>query len=168
MWWQDRLHRAHAWQLATPLSSTCTGCTALPIQAGLHCLPHLVVLHAPDWAQFMSSNLHGLLATRPPWPPPLQVPDAWAWALGMHAFSWYMQIHPGHAVLEGRKPALLDSLSQVRAPGVVLLAALRRWVWWVGGQQEGMGGSRGAALAGRRVQPRRAGSSREGQQGTLW
>ncbi len=44
----------------------------------------------------------------------LQVQDAWLWALGVHVFSWYMQIHPGHAVLEGRKPALLDSLVQVR------------------------------------------------------
>jgi len=41
-----------------------------------------------------------------------QVPDAWTWALGIHIFSWYMQIHPGHSVLEGRKPALLDSLVQ--------------------------------------------------------
>jgi hypothetical protein len=31
----------------------------------------------------------------------------------VHVFSWYMQIHPGHALLEGRKPALLDSLVQV-------------------------------------------------------
>lgn len=37
---------------------------------------------------------------------------AW-WALGVQVFSWYMQIHPGHAILEGRKPALLDSLVQV-------------------------------------------------------
>eukprot|EP00878_Enallax_costatus_P006710 GHUV01007035.1.p1 GENE.GHUV01007035.1~~GHUV01007035.1.p1 ORF type:complete len:264 (+),score=40.52 GHUV01007035.1:2-793(+) len=40
------------------------------------------------------------------------VPGAWKWALLVHVFSWYMQIHPGHAVLEGRKPALLDSLVQ--------------------------------------------------------
>ncbi len=46
-----------------------------------------------------------------------QVPDAWAWALGVQVFSWYMQIHPGHGILEKRKPALLDSLVQVR--GVV-------------------------------------------------
>ncbi len=47
----------------------------------------------------------------------LQVQDAWLWALGVHVFSWYMQIHPGHALLEGRKPALLDSLVQVRSTG---------------------------------------------------
>lgn len=40
------------------------------------------------------------------------VAKAGLWALGVHVFSWYMQIHPGHAVLEGRKPALLDSLVQ--------------------------------------------------------
>eukprot|EP00877_Chromochloris_zofingiensis_P012010 jgi/Chrzof1/7062/Cz02g09110.t1 len=43
------------------------------------------------------------------------VPNAWMWALGVHIFSWYMQIHPGHAILEGRKPALLDSLVQAFA-----------------------------------------------------
>eukprot|EP00197_Chlamydomonas_leiostraca_P008802 CAMPEP_0202864212 /NCGR_PEP_ID=MMETSP1391-20130828/4547_1 /ASSEMBLY_ACC=CAM_ASM_000867 /TAXON_ID=1034604 /ORGANISM="Chlamydomonas leiostraca, Strain SAG 11-49" /LENGTH=166 /DNA_ID=CAMNT_0049543935 /DNA_START=177 /DNA_END=677 /DNA_ORIENTATION=- len=39
----------------------------------------------------------------------------WQIALGVHVFSWYMQIHPGHAVFEGRKPALLDSLVQAFA-----------------------------------------------------
>ncbi|PNW75025.1 hypothetical protein CHLRE_12g499650v5 [Chlamydomonas reinhardtii] len=43
------------------------------------------------------------------------VPNAWQWALGVHVFSWYMQIHPGHAVCEKRKPALLDSLAQAFA-----------------------------------------------------
>lgn len=43
------------------------------------------------------------------------VPNAWAIALGLHVFAWYMQIHPGHLVLEGRKPALFDSFFQVRA-----------------------------------------------------
>jgi len=37
---------------------------------------------------------------------------AWVYALAIHVFSWYMQIHPGHAVLEGRRPALFDSLFQ--------------------------------------------------------
>lgn len=41
-----------------------------------------------------------------------QVAKAGLWALGVHVFGWYMQIHPGHAILEGRKPALLDSLVQ--------------------------------------------------------
>lgn len=42
----------------------------------------------------------------------------WLWAVGAHIFSWYMQIHLGHMVLEGRKPALLDSFfqSMVLAP----------------------------------------------------
>jgi hypothetical protein len=44
----------------------------------------------------------------------VQVSHAWQWALLVHVLSWYMQIHPGHALLEGRKPALLDSLVQVR------------------------------------------------------
>lgn len=41
-----------------------------------------------------------------------QVAQAWKWALLVHVLSWYMQIHPGHAILEKRKPALLDSLVQ--------------------------------------------------------
>lgn len=45
------------------------------------------------------------------------VVHAWAWALGIHVLSWYMQIHPGHMLLEGRKPALLDSFFQVRGWG---------------------------------------------------
>mmetsp|Transcript_3525 Transcript_3525/g.6098 ORF Transcript_3525/g.6098 Transcript_3525/m.6098 type:complete len:217 (+) Transcript_3525:90-740(+) len=34
------------------------------------------------------------------------------WALLIHVLGWYLQIHPGHAIFEGRKPALMDSLSQ--------------------------------------------------------
>ena len=30
----------------------------------------------------------------------------------VHLLSWYMQLHPGHKVFEGRKPALLDGLYQ--------------------------------------------------------
>ena len=30
----------------------------------------------------------------------------------IHLFCWYMQLHPGHGVFEGRKPALLDSVLQ--------------------------------------------------------
>ncbi|KAF6265193.1 hypothetical protein COO60DRAFT_1034201 [Scenedesmus sp. NREL 46B-D3] len=51
-----------------------------------------------------------------------QVPHAWQWALLVHVFSWYMQIHPGHAILEGRKPAVLDSLVQA-----ITLAPLFVW-----------------------------------------
>jgi uncharacterized membrane protein YGL010W len=43
---------------------------------------------------------------------------AWQPALAVHILSWYMQIHPGHGVFEGRKPALMDSFVQslVTAP----------------------------------------------------
>ncbi|KAI8469789.1 MAG: hypothetical protein J3K34DRAFT_422805 [Monoraphidium minutum] len=51
------------------------------------------------------------------------VPHAGWWALGVQGVSWYMQIHPGHALLEGRKPALLDSLWQAFA-----LAPLFVWL----------------------------------------
>lgn len=43
------------------------------------------------------------------------VPHAWGWAIGLHLFSWYMQIHPGHGIFEKRKPALMDSLVQAFA-----------------------------------------------------
>ncbi|KAG2485829.1 hypothetical protein HYH03_015412 [Edaphochlamys debaryana] len=43
------------------------------------------------------------------------VAKPWLWALGAHVFGWYMQIHPGHAVFEKRKPALMDSLVQAFA-----------------------------------------------------
>eukprot|EP00891_Asterochloris_glomerata_P003133 jgi/Astpho2/3133/Aster-03417 len=54
------------------------------------------------------------------------VPHAWAWALGVHLFSWYAQIHLGHIVMEKRKPALLDSFFQslVLAPLFVWLEFL--------------------------------------------
>lgn len=54
---------------------------------------------------------------------PAQVPDAARWALAVQVVSWYMQIHPGHAVFERRKPALLDSLFQVCRMGCM-------HVWW--------------------------------------
>jgi len=37
---------------------------------------------------------------------------AWLVALIAHVLGWYMQLHPGHAIFEGRKPALLDGLVQ--------------------------------------------------------
>lgn len=35
-----------------------------------------------------------------------------AYAGALHVLSWYMQLHPGHAVFEGRKPALIDGMYQ--------------------------------------------------------
>lgn len=43
-----------------------------------------------------------------------------AWAPGtcaklagaIHLLSWYMQLHPGHKIFEGRRPALLDAMYQ--------------------------------------------------------
>lgn len=40
------------------------------------------------------------------------VDSAWKWALGAFLLGWYMQIHPGHMVLEKRRPALVDSMIQ--------------------------------------------------------
>ncbi|KAL4448126.1 hypothetical protein ABPG75_005345 [Micractinium tetrahymenae] len=56
------------------------------------------------------------------------VPSAWAWALGLHLFSWFAQIVFGHQMAEGRKPALLDSFFQslVLAPLFVWFELLWR------------------------------------------
>lgn len=50
------------------------------------------------------------------------VPLAWAYGLGLHVFSWFMQVYFGHSVAEKRKPALMDSLIQS-----LLLAPLFVW-----------------------------------------
>lgn len=58
------------------------------------------------------------------------VPAAWAWALGIHLFSWFAQIVFGHKMAEGRRPALLDSFFQS-----LVLAPLFVWfelLWRVG------------------------------------
>mmetsp|Transcript_10865 Transcript_10865/g.12796 ORF Transcript_10865/g.12796 Transcript_10865/m.12796 type:complete len:205 (-) Transcript_10865:808-1422(-) len=47
----------------------------------------------------------------------------WAIAIGLNLLSWYMQIHPGHMMLEKRRPALFDSLFQS-----LVLANLFVWV----------------------------------------
>lgn len=36
----------------------------------------------------------------------------WQISLLTNVIGWYLQIHPGHAIFEGRKPALLDSFGQ--------------------------------------------------------
>jgi uncharacterized membrane protein YGL010W len=46
----------------------------------------------------------------------------WAVALVLHILAWYMQIHPGHAIFEKRKPALLDSFAQS-----IIMAPLFVW-----------------------------------------
>lgn len=46
----------------------------------------------------------------------------WSVALVLHIFAWYMQIHPGHAIFEKRKPALLDSFAQS-----IMMAPLFVW-----------------------------------------
>ena len=59
------------------------------------------------WASFMALPIWGAAnAFR------LAAPAAWAWALGLHAFAWLMQIYPGHVLAERRRPALLDSFFQ--------------------------------------------------------
>jgi uncharacterized membrane protein YGL010W len=48
----------------------------------------------------------------------------------IHIFCWYIQIHPGHAIFEGAKPALLDSVggALTSAP----LFAFYEGLWFAG------------------------------------
>jgi uncharacterized membrane protein YGL010W len=48
----------------------------------------------------------------------------------LHAIAWYMQIHPGHKIYEGVKPALMDSLGQ--AFGVAPFFGFLEGLWYVG------------------------------------
>lgn len=52
------------------------------------------------------------------------------YALWLHVLAWYVQIHPGHAVIEGAKPAVLDSFggALTSAP----LFAFYEGVWLLG------------------------------------
>lgn len=57
----------------------------------------------------------------------------WSWAriaFVIHAVGWFMQIVPGHAIYEGVKPALFDSLGQ--AFGVAPLFAFLEGLWACG------------------------------------
>jgi len=54
----------------------------------------------------------------------------WKIAFVLHAIAWYMQIHPGHAIFEKVKPALLDSLGQ--SFGVAPLFAFLEGFWALG------------------------------------
>lgn len=51
-------------------------------------------------------------------------------AVSAHVFAWYIQIHPGHAIFEGAKPAVLDSFggALTSAP----LFAFYEGVWLLG------------------------------------
>lgn len=54
----------------------------------------------------------------------------WQIAALLHTVAWWAQIHPGHGIYEGIKPALLDSLGQ--AFGVAPLFAFLEGIWAVG------------------------------------
>lgn len=44
-------------------------------------------------------------------------PNAWMYALALHVFSWYMQLHPGHGIFEKRAAALNDNFIKGTAMG---------------------------------------------------
>jgi uncharacterized membrane protein YGL010W len=48
----------------------------------------------------------------------------------IHVFAWYAQIHPGHAIFEGAKPALLESLGGALSSAP--LFAFYEGLWFVG------------------------------------
>jgi len=52
------------------------------------------------------------------------------WAALIHVLSWYLQIHLGHVVIEGAKPALFDSLAG--ALSTAPLFAFYEGLWFLG------------------------------------
>ena len=55
---------------------------------------------------------------------------SWKLALFLHLLGWYVQIHPGHAIYEGAKPALAESFGQAIASGP--LFAYYEGLWYLG------------------------------------
>jgi len=47
----------------------------------------------------------------------LNTPGAWQYALALHVFAWYMQIHPGHGIFEKRNAAIADNFWAGLLPG---------------------------------------------------
>jgi uncharacterized membrane protein YGL010W len=83
----------------------------------LQCDPVLGALASLLWWA-MATSATGWVASREGTKKGTQAKASWArgtcakYAGLLHIFSWYMQLHPGHAVFEGRKPALLDGMYQ--------------------------------------------------------
>jgi len=62
------------------------------------------------------------------------VSGAWMYALALHVFAWYMQIHPGHGIFEKRAAALTDNFF-----GGLALGPLFAWfevLFWCGWNPE--------------------------------
>ena len=56
------------------------------------------------------------------------------WAAAAHVFAWYVQIHPGHMIIEGARPAIAQSLG-----GAVFTAPLFAFyegIWFMGLRRE--------------------------------
>lgn len=56
------------------------------------------------------------------------------YALVLHVFSWYIQIHWGHKLIEGAQPAVLESIGG--ALTVAPLFAYYEFLWLVGLNQD--------------------------------
>jgi 2-hydroxy fatty acid dioxygenase len=56
------------------------------------------------------------------------------WATLVHGVSWYLQIHPGHMLLEGARPALFDSLAGALSSAP--LFAFYEGLWFLGINKE--------------------------------
>lgn len=117
-----------AWLAYTPsFGSACGPACTSALPAGLHSVTPLLQLNGSAallgaYALYytllepVAGASWGLAVGVPLWAAAnafkASVPGAWAWTLGVHILSWFMQIVPGHAWAEGRKPALLDSFFQ--------------------------------------------------------
>lgn len=79
---------------------------------------------------------------------------AWRWAAITHALSWALQIGPGHAYFERRRPALVDSFWQAiaTAPLFVFVEVLFA-LGWNGALRERVG--KGVAAGLKKEQQRR-------------
>jgi uncharacterized membrane protein YGL010W len=55
-------------------------------------------------------------------------------AVFVHVFCWYIQIHPGHKIIEGAKPALLDSVGDSFTAGP--LFAFHELIFYLGLRQD--------------------------------
>uniref|UniRef100_A0A7R9WYZ9 Uncharacterized protein n=1 Tax=Craspedostauros australis TaxID=1486917 RepID=A0A7R9WYZ9_9STRA len=71
------------------------------------------------------------VATSVPW---YGTGRVFAYAFALHVFAWYIQIHLGHSIFEGAKPALMQSLSG--AITVAPLFAFYEGLWFFGINQE--------------------------------
>jgi uncharacterized membrane protein YGL010W len=97
--------------------------------------PVLFIMYATAIRWAHSDQKEWQRQNAPEWSPPWTgTGKALRWAAALHVLAWYMQLHPGHQVIEGAKPALMQSLggALTSAP----LFAFYEGVWFAGFRQD--------------------------------